>query len=444
MLFVPLGMSLAAWGSVCRPPRLRGLMTALFAGALFSVLLETAQIFLPSRDASLNDVMANSLGSVTGFFCFSLGEEGIAGLLAFLERKVLISGIPRPGTLFLVYLIAALGSSWSLQRMTSLLNWEDSFPLLFGNEHTGDRPWLGQIVSFQVADRALPRDKSLKLSSEAPDDFETKDWLISYEFQSGSAAPAGFSWKGGAQPSAAGQGLGLQLPGIPWLESDAPPAAVTRALRASNQFTVRLRCIPAGVRQYGPARIVSISKDPYHRDFTLGQEGESLSVRLRTRLTGENGTEPELFVPFVFAPNRPVTIVVTYDGANLRAFVNGEARTDSLALGPGAALGHIFISVLSLELKGYNLLYDGLVFLPLGFLLGEVTRTRSARRSLALLLALGVFLPSSLFEWALTAVSGKFFSVTNLALGIALIVIPLMLRGRNALQAQNNGPRHTS
>jgi outer membrane protein assembly factor BamB len=46
-------------------------------------------------------------------------------------------------------------------------------------------------------------------------------------------------------------------------------------------------------RQTGPARILTFSSDPYHRNFTLGQEGDRVVFRLRTPETGENGMNPE-------------------------------------------------------------------------------------------------------------------------------------------------------
>ena len=50
-----------------------------------------------------------------------------------------------------------------------------------------------------------------------------------------------------------------------------------------------LQLQPANAIQDGPARIVTLSSDPTHRNFTLGQERDAFDVRLRTQKTSANG-----------------------------------------------------------------------------------------------------------------------------------------------------------
>lgn len=423
ILFVPLGMGLAAWTEARWRPRLLGLAAALLGSSLVSGLLEWAQRFLPSRDPNLNDVLANGLGGVVGFVCLAAGKEEIARFFAALEERVLAWRITRPGILFLVYGVAALLVSVALQQTTSLRNWEDSFSLLFGNERTGDRPWSGRLTLFQLADRALSEERARELSKRTEDGIRGSDWLASYEFVGRRDELKEFSWKGGTRPgSVAAEYSGLELSGIPWLESNGPAASIARALRTTNQFTVWLRCIPAGTRQFGPARIVSISSDPYHRNFTIGQEGESLSLRLRTPLTGENGRNPEWFVPDVFHAGRMVTIVVTYDGATMRVFSDGEARPP-MELGPGAVLFGVLTRINPWNLQGYHAVFSGLVFLPLGTLLGMIVCERRGTAAGGIFL-LGILAPALLLEMALVVSSGKFFSGTDLVGNLVLTAAP--------------------
>src|SRR2546422_76371 len=57
-LFLPLGAALALSG--------RSLWRCALLGALLSACIEFAQLFIPGRDSSLGDVMANTLGTTLG------------------------------------------------------------------------------------------------------------------------------------------------------------------------------------------------------------------------------------------------------------------------------------------------------------------------------------------------------------------------------------------
>uniref|UniRef100_UPI00397E1AC9 hypothetical protein n=1 Tax=Salmonella sp. SAL4456 TaxID=3159911 RepID=UPI00397E1AC9 len=82
------------------------------------------------------------------------------------------------------------------------------------------------------------------------------------------------------------------------------------------------------------ADIVSLSADPAHRNFALGQEGTDLHFRLTTPFTGPYGDRGPLpfVVSDVFNTNAARKIVVTYDGLNLRAYVDGAGRSHAIQL----------------------------------------------------------------------------------------------------------------
>lgn len=133
-------------------------------------------------------------------------------------------------------------------------------------------------------------------------------------------------------------------------------AAVGRACKAANALTVEALIQPFARKQSGPARIVSLSTDARHRNFTLGQEGAELVFRLRTPRTGDNGTGAEVKLEvgqrgmwqpppvdggdavdgdaeFAFVrTDRPMHVVVTYTPGELIAYVDGKqvARTDRI------------------------------------------------------------------------------------------------------------------
>ena len=61
-------------------------------------------------------------------------------------------------------------------------------------------------------------------------------------------------------------------------------------------MTIEAWIKPANTTQAGPARIVTLSKDPSSRNFTLGQKAGVYEVRFRTTTTSPNG-EPSLSSP---------------------------------------------------------------------------------------------------------------------------------------------------
>jgi len=84
-----------------------------------------------------------------------------------------------------------------------------------------------------------------------------------------------------------GGGLLISAPTI--LASAQPAQKVIEAYKATNALTVEAWIKPADMVQDGPARIVTVSLDPFNRNMTLGQEFGTYDMRLRTTSTSENG-----------------------------------------------------------------------------------------------------------------------------------------------------------
>lgn len=100
-------------------------------------------------------------------------------------------------------------------------------------------------------------------------------------------------------------------------------------------ITLEIWANSANNNQHGPARIVSYSLNHRYRNFTLGQDGSDLMIRLRTEITNLNGTEPMLIVKDVFTQAKPLHIVVSYDFIEQRVYVNGSLRKTSTIPGGG-------------------------------------------------------------------------------------------------------------
>lgn len=81
----------------------------------------------------------------------------------------------------------------------------------------------------------------------------------------------------------------LRVTGDTLIQSANPADKVISAVRQSGELSVEAWVRSADLRQEGPSRIVSISKNTSERNFTLGQENDRFDVRLRTTKTTTNG-----------------------------------------------------------------------------------------------------------------------------------------------------------
>lgn len=328
LFFAPLGFGLAGLlagrgAAANRPRAVAG--GALLIGVLFSAALEAAQLFLPERVPSLADVIANGLGTLLGVALFHAWATGIGRALerTVTRRNVLIG-------LSLYVLGAALLTGY-LNHSVRLDNWDDSFPLVVGNEAVGKREWSGRLIEVEVR-AGLP---------------DSPDFVARYNFRgpapfadtSGADAPP-LEWREG--PAGPPDGQGVHVGPGEWLATAGAFEGFSDAARRADAFVIRATVATADPKQRGPARIVSISADANRRNVTLGQEKDALIVRLRTPAGGENGQKPEVLVPGVFGDGRTRAITVSYDAPMLRVWVDDEAY--ALSLGPGAAFFPGFVS----------------------------------------------------------------------------------------------------
>jgi len=104
--------------------------------------------------------------------------------------------------------------------------------------------------------------------------------------------------------------------------STAGPA-VTAACKRTNELTIEATITPTDYSQTGPARIITLSSTGHLRNFTVGQEGTNLVLRLRTTSNGANGSnvQPTLCT---LRPGRAHRVVITYRPGKLSCYLNGK------------------------------------------------------------------------------------------------------------------------
>ena len=125
----------------------------------------------------------------------------------------------------------------------------------------------------------------------------------------------------------------LQIHGVTMIRSIKVPTKITKTVKGTGQLTVEAWVRPANLKQNGPARILTISKDISNRNFTLGQDGNKYDLRLRTSKTSRNG------MPSLAAPANTVTtnlVHLTYSrepSGKARFYVNAKQVAEKTVAG---------------------------------------------------------------------------------------------------------------
>jgi hypothetical protein len=183
-------------------------------------------------------------------------------------------------------------------------NWSDDYHLALANELTGNRPWLGELYRVAIHDRALTKMQVAK-HFEAGRNKTVGSPIAVYDFHRGRGVVIEDMSNSGdplnlkiGDPSAvtwlSSGGLRIDAPTL--IATSGPAAKIARAIRESDEITMEAWVKPSSLDQTGPARIVTVSRDPGQRNFTLGQKGGAYEMRLRTTSTSRNG-EPALSTP---------------------------------------------------------------------------------------------------------------------------------------------------
>ena len=262
LLFLPFGFGLAGLISRMRLGKRAILAAVLSASAGLSLAVEILQMFLPSRCPGFSDIVTNSIGGWLGFACFSYASTDISTLRAkikgCLSTKKLTLGFIGYATLIFLIVNAS-------QNATNFSNWDPHFPLLLGNERTGDRPWKGNVSEVYISNRAISEaEVALIFSGQDPLTSIEDSLVASYQFpgtresyRDRTGHLPDLSWKGKFPDPQ--DGTGVSLNSSHWLETKDPATFLTQKLRETSQFTLSTTVATAEKAQTGPARIISLS-----------------------------------------------------------------------------------------------------------------------------------------------------------------------------------------
>lgn len=435
LLFLPFGFGLAC----LIQRRLSGgvaLVMTLTGSVGLSVTAEVLQILLPSRFPTLTDVLTNTIGGFLGFLCFHFWQLKVLSHPSRLtEKRRQWLSLKTLSVGFFGYATLAFLITIALQNAANLSNWDPTFPLLLGNEQTGDRPWQGHIANVLIADKALSEEEVARTFSAERSpiaaNLVAEYQLIDKDYRDQTGHLPDLSWRGTSL--AAQDTMGAFLTNSHWLKTPTSAASITRKIRETSRFSLSTTVATASPIQTGPARIISLSTDPFQRNFTLGQEGNHLVFRLRTPLTGENGTNPELLIPGVFADTNVHHLIAIYNGSVLQVYVDQLQHLSSLKLSPDVTLFRYLLPFENWDahlntfgVEVYRILYYGLIFVPLGLLLALITSiARGGLVVYILFICQGVILPSLILEGILAG--GRSMQLENLLLSTTITTSSLFV-----------------
>jgi VanZ family protein len=423
LLFLPLGFGLMCLLQQRRLGKTAKVLLVLITSLCLSLQVEILQSFLPSRQPTLADVVNNSLGGLLGLICFYVWKIKIINyVVEIIKKNRSRLSVKQLSVVFIGYITLSFISTIILQTTTSLSNWNLNFPLILGNEFTGDRPWQGYISEVYVADRAISKEEVDKIFSHKSLHQLEDSLLAHYQLQGQNnytdrtgKLPA-LSWQG--EPPNIQDVKGVFLTDNHWLKTVTPVSFLNQKLRKSNQFTIGGTVATANTLQRKPARIISLSKSNTERNFTLGQQDTDLIVRLRTPISGENAAYIIKVIPEIFADTNPHQIIITYTGFVLYVYVDKLQNLYSFNL-------------FEMLPKSDKILYYGLIFIPLGSLLEIITTLSQKGFILYPLLFAGILLPSLIVEVILASDSSRSIQLENFLLSIlitALTVLTFKLR----------------
>lgn len=418
-LFLPFGFGLMCWlqrtqiGTVAKP------IVVVFLSFSLSLFVEILQAFLPSRESTIDDLINNTISGFLGILCFYLWNSKIISYIVTLldKNKKKFSSIQLTA-IFAVYIAISFLIPIPWQSITKLSNWQLNTSLLLGNEKTGDRPWQGFISDVYIADRAISKEEVAKVFANKNGINSIGNSLIAYyqlngigEYSDRTGNLPNLIWRG--QPASNYDKRGVFLSEHHWLEADSAQL-INQRIRESDRFTIGATVATANVDQEGPARIISLSNSTTNRNFTLGQQDSHLVVRLRIPVNGENAAYMMDYVFDIFADPKPHQIVITYANSVIQVYV------DKLQ-------NYYYFNFLENIPAEDKILFYGMMFIPLGILLGAIATLSQCRFLFYPFLYTGILLPSLIVEIILARDSGRNINLANILLSILMTTVTIFV-----------------
>lgn len=313
-------------------------MTAAGLGTAFAISLELLQGAVATRHPRLGDVLLATAGCWLGA---TLGWRWLVQVGWNVGRRInrqVMVGAVAVGNLTLIALIT------SMHYGADLVGWDPRYPLIIANELTANRPWIGSIRGVAIYPHALSTEEIGRLA-KAPLDASVLSLgpttlylfgqrremtvpqlaaLPSPTLDLQIESPEGTTWRPVPR--------GIEIIQPTMIRSTEPAREVSRTIEHADAFTLQAEIAPANLTQTGPARIVSLSIDPYKRNVTLAQDAANVVLRVRTPTNGPDGSKFELQTNCDPLRLDWQQVVAVFHHGTMRIYVNGIVSTPALRL----------------------------------------------------------------------------------------------------------------
>ena len=233
-----------------------------------SVVIEAGQHFMAGRFVSARDVALNTAGAVVMAACI--------GALRARGHRVRRLVAPTAVLVFLGVTGYMGANSVFVARTFRLEEWDPSFPVVSADEAGGDRPYAGEVIDARLCVEAGVQEQCVAAGAEA----------------------------------------------------QARRRLAEAAVR-EQRVTLRATVISWRNDQAGPARILTFSGGTGERNATLAQDGRTLVARLRTPLSGPNGSRIEFGLPDAVQANDTVRARASFERGILTLGADGATRRDA-------------------------------------------------------------------------------------------------------------------
>ena len=449
LLFMPWGYSLA-W--ILPPKKLTKagiLALAVISSLMLTLTVETTQYFLPARVSNLADVTTNTIGGGVGALVYFWRHQIYSFCAAILARNRHLLTPKSVALVFVGYFALIYLIIFSLLANVNVNNWNSNFPLIVGNEATGDRPWEGKISQLHISDRALSVS-ALNDVFQQQEAFwlESGNSIASYLFDGANEdryitnaidrEPV-LVWQDSAKlepDTLSNPSKGVIINRDRWLMTSDSVSTIINKIKQNNQFTISAVFATEKFEQPEHSRIVSISNSPFYRNLTIAQKQQDLILRLRTPVTDENGAEPEMLIPNVFKDFDFHHLIVMFDGNKITSYVDRPENEYSFDFGSEVTfwswlplkIPRRVINLDNLKESLYKFNFYLAIFLPLGLLGGLLLSlfNRHKTTQLLLLLLFGL-LPALLIEQLNIVLASEPIRAFDLLLSIGILLSATLL-----------------
>lgn len=291
LLYLPLGAALAK----------RKLVRALMMAGALSLVAESLQLFYPDRVPSVIDVGANVVGATIGILITRLMKRFLRLDLAAIKLGRMTAFLSFLGYAALVYAMWPPDPGrWTFS------NWDSTFRIAIGNELSQDRLWHGEVSGVAILSDPLDGKQIKALHRGGTESL--RDQSVP------NLPPALFAMSERLSESDS-------LWGLPLLDDES---SIFDVLVENSTLTALVWFRSHRPDPHGPARILTYSKDPLNRNFTIALENRRVFFRLRTPTTGFNGVHPQVITPEYVDANEDVFVAATYDGRVSRVYIDGR------------------------------------------------------------------------------------------------------------------------